>query len=239
MEAINEEDFVKNGFSQHVEAVREQYDRVAPRYASHFTDAMGKAEDREVARRLSWLRNEHVAGKILDLGCGDGHLVTLASPPPRRYVGIDISPKMIALARQKHPGYDFRIGDMHNLGDFRDNSFDSVISTFGSLSYSLAPTIVINEIQRVLAPTGRFWLQVLSWRYFFRTSHIVNNHLDFVGYTEERLRNLFRNFRHVRVTGINVVGHVMPWLIGLEARTVGRRWPNLAVYLVVEGFGNA
>ena len=47
--------------------------------------------------------------KVLELGCGLGDL--LAAVRPARGVGIDFSPSMIALARQRHPGIEFQIGD--------------------------------------------------------------------------------------------------------------------------------
>lgn len=46
---------------------------------------------------------------VLELGCGTGDL--LASLSPSRGVGIDISPKALEIARAKHPGLTFLVGD--------------------------------------------------------------------------------------------------------------------------------
>lgn len=51
---------------------------------------------------------EHGVSKVVDHGCGDGHQVTLAEHPA--YVGIDISPTIIAACRRRfadRPGFSF------------------------------------------------------------------------------------------------------------------------------------
>jgi SAM-dependent methyltransferase len=63
------------------------------------------------ARLRSWLPGR--AGDILDLGCGTGSLSLLASEQGHRVTGVDLSPAMVTLARQKLAGRDaaFLIGD--------------------------------------------------------------------------------------------------------------------------------
>lgn len=54
-------------------------------------------------------------GPVADLGCGPGkvtaHLAELGVPA----FGVDLSPKMIELARQAHPGLHFEVGSMTSL----------------------------------------------------------------------------------------------------------------------------
>src|SRR5258706_176824 len=50
--------------------------------------------------------------RVLELGCGIGDL--LAALEPSAGVGIDFSPAMIALARQRHPTLSFAIGDVES-----------------------------------------------------------------------------------------------------------------------------
>jgi SAM-dependent methyltransferase len=63
------------------------------------------------ARLRSWLPGR--AGDVLDLGCGTGSLSLLASEQGHRVTGVDLSPAMVTLARQKLAGRDavFVIGD--------------------------------------------------------------------------------------------------------------------------------
>jgi SAM-dependent methyltransferase len=60
---------------------------------------------------------------VLEVGCGSGDL--LASVRPSRGVGIDLSPKMVALARSRHQGLEFVVGAGEEF--VRDEQFDYVI----------------------------------------------------------------------------------------------------------------
>ena len=50
---------------------------------------------------------------VLEIGCGLGQL--LASLKPARGVGVDLSPRMVDLARQRHPQLEFRVDDLEDL----------------------------------------------------------------------------------------------------------------------------
>jgi SAM-dependent methyltransferase len=50
--------------------------------------------------------------RVLDLGCGNGDL--LAALKPSRGVGVDLSPRVIELAGQRHPGLEFVVGDVED-----------------------------------------------------------------------------------------------------------------------------
>lgn len=60
---------------------------------------------------------------VLEVGCGVGTL--LGDLQPARGLGIDLSPEMVRLARENHPGLDFRVADAHTLDI--DETFDFVI----------------------------------------------------------------------------------------------------------------
>lgn len=47
---------------------------------------------------------------VLEIGCGKGDL--LAAMAPRKGVGIDMTPEMVALARQRHPELEFYVADV-------------------------------------------------------------------------------------------------------------------------------
>jgi len=50
---------------------------------------------------------------VLEIGCGTGDL--LAALAPSRGIGVDISPKAVEIARAKHPGLSFHVGDAENM----------------------------------------------------------------------------------------------------------------------------
>lgn len=61
--------------------------------------------------------------KVLEIGCGAGEI--LAATKPARGVGIDISAKMVAIASEKYPEFDFYESAVE---DFRsDEKFDYII----------------------------------------------------------------------------------------------------------------
>ncbi|MBU7017909.1 MAG: class I SAM-dependent methyltransferase [Theionarchaea archaeon] len=56
--------------------------------------------------------------KVLDVGCGLGHLYCALRGKVARYIGADASPSMLLMARQYFPEADFRKGDVHDLSAF-------------------------------------------------------------------------------------------------------------------------
>lgn len=63
---------------------------------------------------------------ILMLGSGTGDL--LAALNPSRGLGIDISPKIVGLAKKRHPHLEFRVGDADNLEELHE-TFDVIVMT--------------------------------------------------------------------------------------------------------------
>lgn len=91
--------------------------------------------------------------RILDLGCGTGHLTGRIAMLGAEGVGIDASPEMIAQARKNYPDLRFEIQDARA---FRfDLPFDAVFSN-AALHWVKEPERVIACIDRALKPGGRF-----------------------------------------------------------------------------------
>ena len=94
---------------------------------------------------------------VLDCGCGTGILLKDLIQRYKRVVGLDISPEMMALIepaiREKS---ELVIGDAENL-PFPENYFDIVISR-GTLHHLPQPAKALQDIYRILRPTGFFVL---------------------------------------------------------------------------------
>ncbi|MEO5929036.1 MAG: class I SAM-dependent methyltransferase [Candidatus Kapaibacterium sp.] len=88
------------------------YDELSPRYdADRFGNSYGRmvdAEERAILRR--WLA-PHVGGRVIDLGCGSGRFLDLATE------GIDPSSGMVSVARAKFPGKTVHHGSLADLPD--------------------------------------------------------------------------------------------------------------------------
>ena len=95
---------------------------------------------------------------FLDLGCGTGHAVRYVAEKAKGdgvFCGIDISPRMIEIARETRglPNVRFEVASAEEL-PFEDGYFDVVLCT-NSFHHYLLPMRAIEEIRRVLRAGGR------------------------------------------------------------------------------------
>lgn len=96
--------------------------------------------------------------RVLDLGSGPGDGSALLAGVGATVTGVDFSRRMVAVARQRHPGIQFRDADAEHL-PFEDRTFDAVVSN--CVVHHLArPAAVFKEVSRVLVPGGRFAFSV-------------------------------------------------------------------------------
>ncbi|UGV25857.1 glycosyltransferase [Rhodopseudomonas boonkerdii] len=90
------------------ELVREHADRVAVERDGWIEKNQAYyKDDREFMQFLI-----PAGARVLDLGCGTGGL--LAALEPSYGLGLDLSGKMIEVARRNHPNLDFRVGDIED-----------------------------------------------------------------------------------------------------------------------------
>lgn len=67
---------------------------------------------------------------VLDAGCGYGRLLDLMPKDWQGpYLGVDLSPDFIALARKLHPGRSFRNLDLRDLREICSQSFNVAIAS--------------------------------------------------------------------------------------------------------------
>lgn len=95
--------------------------------------------DRMRETLLAWLPADLRGARLLDAGCGTGALAVEAARRGARVVAIDLSPKLVALARERTPrdlgpgSVDFRVGDML---DPRLGRFDHVVAMDSLIHYA-------------------------------------------------------------------------------------------------------
>lgn len=92
--------------------------------------------------------------RLLDVACGPGYVTGEAARRGAQVLGVDFSDTMVALARRRCPGLEFREGDAEALA-LPAASFDAVTMNFGLLHLD-RPQAAIAEAARVLVPGGRF-----------------------------------------------------------------------------------
>lgn len=132
--------------------VRALFATIADRY-DFITVALSYGQDRRWKRRVIALAAPHAGQRVLDLATGTGDLAFAAAAHGARVVGLDVTHRMIELARRKSDRAQFLVGDMLAL-PFPVASFDIVTTGYGLRNVpDLAQAI--DEISRVLVPGGQ------------------------------------------------------------------------------------
>jgi ubiquinone/menaquinone biosynthesis methyltransferase len=137
--------------------VRRLFATIADRY-DFITRFLSYGQDRRWKRRLIALAAIQADDRVLDLACGTGDLLFAAAPHARLAVGLDVTHRMLVLAREKvvagfsRPRH-LTTADMTAL-PFPASSFTVVTTGYGLRNVPDLHT-AIAEIHRVLAPGGR------------------------------------------------------------------------------------
>jgi len=101
---------------------------------------------------------------VLEVGCGGGQNAIVLAKWGARCVGLDISEEQIKharkLAKKEEVKVRFHVGNMEDLGVFKAESFDIVISSF-AIEYTDHLQTTFQEIFRVLRKTGPFVFAVV------------------------------------------------------------------------------
>jgi demethylmenaquinone methyltransferase / 2-methoxy-6-polyprenyl-1,4-benzoquinol methylase len=147
--------------------VRALFATIADRY-DFITVALSYGQDQRWKRRVIALADPRHGLRVLDLATGTGDLAFAAAARGARVVGLDITHRMIELAKRKSQPASpelaraegdrrrvlrFVVGDMLAL-PFPTASFDIVTTGYGLRNVADLPQ-AIEEIRRVLAPGGR------------------------------------------------------------------------------------
>ncbi|WP_370412699.1 class I SAM-dependent methyltransferase [Streptomyces fradiae] len=141
-----------------LEEVRASYDTVAEAYAER-VPAPGALDP--LSRGVLGAFVEEMAGAggtVLDVGCGPGKVAGYLAAGGVRVVGLDLSARMVGIARRAQPEVPFVVGSMTALG-VRAGALAGVLAYYST--HHTPPEhlpAVYAEFRRVLAPGGRLML---------------------------------------------------------------------------------
>jgi SAM-dependent methyltransferase len=97
--------------------------------------------------------------RVLDVACGTGNAAAVAAAHGAVVTGLDGSPRLLSVARERVPGGEFVEGDAASL-PFADHEFDAAVSVFGVI-FARPAERAAAEIARVVRPGGR--VVITAW----------------------------------------------------------------------------
>ncbi|MGO9571714.1 MAG: methyltransferase domain-containing protein, partial [Desulfomonilaceae bacterium] len=95
------------------------------------------------------LGQEH-GSKLLDIGCGSGHLLAVAQSAGFRVTGVDVSRELLDQAAEHAPGAELHLGAIETLG-LPNASFDICILA-DALEHVQNPLSLLKTVWRLLKP---------------------------------------------------------------------------------------
>ncbi len=97
--------------------------------------------------------------RVLDVACGTGNAALVAQRAGANVTGLDTSPRLLEVARERMPSGEFVHGDAAQL-PFGDATFDAAVSVFGVI-FARPAERVVAELARVVRPGGR--VVITTW----------------------------------------------------------------------------
>jgi len=135
------------------QTIRENYDRLADEYARKlFDELQHKPFDRELLDRFASRVSD--GGEVCDMGCGPGHVARYLHGAGATVFGLDISPRMVEIARQLNPDISFLVGNMMDLA-LPDGLLAGIAAFYAIVNISKESLpLVFREMERALQPGG-------------------------------------------------------------------------------------
>lgn len=141
---------------------------------------------RPFLKRLLQYYDTRPGSYVLDAGCGTGLAATMVAPRAGhngKVLGVDLSVKMLEIAREKAHGYgfdqcEFVVGDISHV-NAPDETFDLILCSFALWQ---APDVLFSEFYRLLKPNGALLAQ--NW-----------------GSTDDAIEQVYNDVLHSFVSG--------------------------------------
>jgi SAM-dependent methyltransferase len=97
---------------------------------------------------------------LLDIGCGGGFALLLAARRGATVSGLDATPALLDIARERVPAAVLAVGDLEDPLPFEPGGFD-VVTAFNSIQYAADPVAAVKNMSQLARPGGL--ISLLVW----------------------------------------------------------------------------
>lgn len=156
-----------------IEKTKEDYNQIADLF--------------DISRQKNWPEFEYFKNffnkgqKVLDFGCGNGRFYFLIKDKEIYYYGVDISEKLLSLAKERIKNGQFFLISSDLKIPFEDNFFDRIVclATFHHIPSDFLRNKLISEFFRVLKPGGLLLLSVWDFYYGKNRKYLIKSFFQF------------------------------------------------------------
>ncbi|MFF4402348.1 class I SAM-dependent DNA methyltransferase [Streptomyces sp. NPDC001480] len=142
-----------------IRATSASYDAIAKEYADRFPDGLAfDPVDRAMLTAFAELVRGRAPAPVADLGSGPGYVAARLHDLGVPVFGVDVSPRMVELAREAHPHLRFHVGSMTSL-DLPDGTLGGIMALYSIIHVpdDHLPA-AFAEFRRTLVPGGHVLL---------------------------------------------------------------------------------
>lgn len=155
--------------SQQIQQVKDHYNTIS----DHFSQTRTKPLWAEILPFLKEVKN---GMRVLDLGCGNGRLLTEFSSKKIDYLGLDISDGLVYLAKKRFPTRRFLVRDITEINDWqRIGRYDAIfcLAVLHHIPDRERQNFVTQQIYDHLNPNGIAVFSIWNlWQKKFWKSHL-------------------------------------------------------------------
>jgi ubiquinone/menaquinone biosynthesis C-methylase UbiE len=162
--------------------------------------------DKPLDRKLYDLFFDRVVNKgiAIEIGCGPGEIANYLKMKGLDIIGLDISEKMIEVAKNLNPFIDFRIGDVFDL-KLDDKSIAGIVAPYLIVNFKLNDIPkAFSEMYRVLKDKGQLMISFHSGRqdleindFFVKGNTIPFTYFDSDTIQDKLVDSGFRVLEHI------------------------------------------
>ena len=156
------------------------FENIADSYDSFYESEKGLIYDRLEKTAVAQMMPSAISHtKMLEVGSGTGHWSRFFTEHGFHVTGIDVSPRMIEIAKAKNiPNTEFRVEDVYRL-PYEKNSFD-IVCAMASIEFTNDPQSALNEMAQLVRKDGYILLGCLNKNGLLNKKRILENKKTYV-----------------------------------------------------------